>query len=166
MPHNRRGRSSTDTRKTPAFPHRDPSSVVLVCVLCQFRLYLRAPLRKSHGTNPTRLRREFRHSCVCNQPRGPTADTDPINSRASGAAQLACFGLHLRNGPASVGSANKHGGVPGRSRRCWDHCDRPFALVQLGTHAASSEAGARRHRRYSHVSTDLSSAAKGPGFLM
>ena len=64
-----------------------------------------------------------------------------------------------------MGSANKHGDVPGRSRPCLDHRDRPLALVQPGIHAASSEAGARRHRRYSHASTDSFSAAKGPAFL-
>ena len=64
-----------------------------------------------------------------------------------------------------MGSANKHGDVPGRSRPCLDHRDRPLALVQPGIHAASSEAGARRHRRYSHASTDSFPAAKGPAFL-
>ena len=64
-----------------------------------------------------------------------------------------------------MGSANKHGGVPGRSRPCLDHRDRPLALVQPGIHAASSEAGARRHRRYSHASTNSFSAVKGPTFL-
>ena len=64
-----------------------------------------------------------------------------------------------------VGSANKHRDVPGHLRPCLDHRDRPLALVQPGIHAASSEAGARRHWRYSHASTDSFSAAKGPDFL-
>ena len=37
--------------------------------------------------------------------------------------------------PASVGSANKHGGVPGRSRPCLDHRDRPLAHVHPGLRA-------------------------------
>ena len=95
-----------------------------------------------------------------------TTDAYPIDSRARGVGWVAWFGLPLKwNGPASVGSANKHGDVPGRSRPCLDHRDRPLALVQPGIHAASSEAGARRHRRYSHASTESFSAAKGPAFL-
>ena len=55
-----------------------------------------------------------------------TSDTYPIDSRARGVGWVAWFGLPLRErpGPTSVGSANKHGGVPGRSRPCLDHRDR------------------------------------------
>ena len=95
-----------------------------------------------------------------------TTDTHPIHSRARGAGWVTWFGLPLRERPpASVGSANKHEDAPRRSRPCLDHRDRPLALVQPGIHAASSEAGARRHRRYSHASTGSFSAAKGPAFL-
>ena len=59
-----------------------------------------------------------------------TTDKDPIMSRVSGTGQLACFGLPLgERPPALVGSANKHGDVPWRSRPCLDHRDRPLALV-------------------------------------
>ena len=67
VPQNSRDCTAPDPRKTPAFPHCDPSCVDFVCVVVRFRLHLRASLRRPSSTNQTRLRRESRHSCVCNQ---------------------------------------------------------------------------------------------------
>ena len=57
--------------------------------------------------HPFRLRREFCRSCACNHPAVLTADTDPINSRASGAGHLACFGLPLREQPCLGGKCQQ-----------------------------------------------------------
>ena len=57
--------------------------------------------------HPFRLRREFCRSCACNHPAVLTADTDPINSRASGAGHLACFDLPLREQPCLGGKCQQ-----------------------------------------------------------
>ena len=65
-PHNRRFRAMLTISVSFALPHRDPTCVDFVCVLFRFRLHLRASLRRPHGANPIRLRREFCRSCACN----------------------------------------------------------------------------------------------------
>ena len=61
-----------------------------------------------------------------------------------------------------MGGAKRHRDVAGRSSRNLGYSNRPLALAQMGFCGASSEAGARRHRRHFHASADSNQPRKVP----
>ena len=70
VPHNQKVRAATTACIAPALPRRVSSCVDLLSLSPHWRFQLAASLRRAHGANSNPRKRDSRHPCPLNKPRG------------------------------------------------------------------------------------------------